>query len=292
MKKLLALLDNLPAGMIGGIALVMTGIVGSIDYLIGHEISTALFYLLPVSLAAWYGGRGWGYASSVLAAVIWLVTDIGGGGGYSHPAILPWNSFVRLVIFLLVARLLATLRTMLHAEALAADTDPLTGAFNWRGFRTRLEEEHARSRRFDRRFSLAYLDIDDFKRVNDTRGHSEGDRLLVTLVRVLKDRLRHTDVVARLGGDEFAVLFPETTASEVHDAFLQLRHQLTRRMQESGWPVSFSIGVVYFEELPETPEQALAISDALMYRVKRSTKNNLVCETWLPVEQAERTGTD
>jgi hypothetical protein len=223
MEKLLVLLDKLPAGMIGGVALVMTGIVGSIDYLIGHEISTALFYLLPVSLAAWYGGRRWGYAISVLAAATWLVTDMG-GGAYSHPAILPWNSFVRLVIFLLVARLLSTLRAMLQAQVLAADTDPLTGAFNWRGFRTRLEEEHARSRRFDRRFSLAYLDIDDFKRVNDTYGHREGDQMLVTLVRVLKERLRHTDLAARLGGDEFAVLFPETTASEVHEALTQLRN--------------------------------------------------------------------
>jgi hypothetical protein len=224
MKTLLAVLDGLPSNLIGGFALITTGIVGGVDFLIGHEISTALFYLIPVSLAAWYGGRGWGYAISMLAAATWLITDIGGGGAYSHPAILPWNSFVRLVIFLLVARLLSTLRAMLQAQVLAADTDPLTGAFNWRGFRTRLEEEHARSRRFDRRFSLAYLDIDDFKGVNDTYGHREGDQMLVTLVRVLKERLRHTDLAARLGGDEFAVLFPETTASEVHEALTQLRN--------------------------------------------------------------------
>jgi hypothetical protein len=63
-------------------------------------------------------------------------------------------------------------------------------------------------------------------------------------------------------------------------------------MQECGWPVSFSIGVVSFEELPESPEHALAISDALMYRVKHSTKNNILCETWRPFQAAERTGTD
>ncbi len=280
MKSLLKFLDKLSLAAICAIALLTTGIIGVLDFMTGYEVSTALFYILPIAIAAWYGGRTLGIVVSVLAAAIWLITDIGAGQQYSHPAILPWNAFVRLAIFLLMALLLASFRGLLRIEALAAKTDHLTGALNRPGFRERFAEEYARSARSGRAFSLAYLDIDDFKQVNDTLGHAAGDAALVAVVRILKDNLRRTDVVARLGGDEFAVLLPETGSGAVREAFAHVHQQLLQGIQGRNWPVSFSIGVVSFESVPDSLDQALAVADELMYSIKRSTKNAVMYQTW------------
>ncbi len=280
MKTLLKFLDSLSFAAICALTVLMVLIIGVVDFMIGHEISTALFYVLPIAVAAWYGGRQLGISVSVLAAAAWLITDIGAGQHYSHPAILPWNTFMRLAIFLLIALLLAAFRGLLHTEALAAKTDHLTGALNRLGFQERFAEEYARSARFNRAFSLAYLDIDNFKHVNDTLGHATGDRALMSVAGTLKANLRVTDAVARLGGDEFAVLFPETGSAAVREAFGHVHQRLLEAMQERDWPLSFSIGVVSFESVPENLDQALAATDELMYSIKRSTKNNVIYQTW------------
>ena len=280
MKTLLKFLDKMSFAVISAVTALMTLIIGVLDSMIGHEISTALFYVLPIAIASWYGGRKLGIVVSMLAAATWLITDIGSGQQYSHPAILPWNTFMRLAIFLLIAVLLAAFRGLLHAEALAAKTDHLTGALNRLGFQERFAEEYARSARFSRAFSLAYLDIDNFKHINDTLGHGAGDAALMSVADTLKANLRVTDTVARLGGDEFAVLFPETGGAAVREAFAHVHQRLLQAMQERTWPVSFSIGVVSFESVPESLDQALAASDELMYSIKRSTKNNVIYQTW------------
>lgn len=94
----------------------------------------------------------------------------------------------------------------------AADTDYLTGALNPRGFYERVQQEIGRSARTHKPFAVAYIDLDNFKVVNDTLGHSVGDELLITVVSILDNHLRKIDVVARLGGDEFAILFLRRTA--------------------------------------------------------------------------------
>ena len=115
MKTLLKFLEKMSFAAISAITALMTLIIGVLDAMIGPEISTALFYVLPIAIASWYGGRKLGIVVSMLAAAIWLITDIGSGQQYSHPAILPWNSFMRLAIFLLIALLLAAFRGLLHA---------------------------------------------------------------------------------------------------------------------------------------------------------------------------------
>jgi diguanylate cyclase (GGDEF)-like protein len=286
MKTLLKFLDKMSFAAICVLTVLITLIVGVVDFMIGHEISSALFYVLPIAIASWYGGRKPGILVSVLAAATWLITDIGAGQQYSHPAILPWNTFMRLAIFLLIALLLAAFRGLLHAEALAAKTDHLTGALNRLGFQERFAEEYARSARFSRAFSLAYLDIDNFKHVNDTLGHAAGDQALMAVAHTLKANLRMTDVVARLGGDEFAVLFPETGGAAVREAFAHVHQRLLQAMQERDWPLSFSVGVVAFESVPENLDQALAATDELMYSIKRSTKNNVIYQSWSQTTRA------
>src|SRR4051812_12552372 len=126
-----------------------------------------------------------------------------------------------------------------EALALVSRADPLTGCLNRRGFEERLAAELDRSRRGGRRAGLVTLDLDDFKIVNDTRGHEAGDELLCWTVQRAGEVLRPMDSLGRLGGDEFAVLLPGSGAAEAREVAERLRHALGER-------VSVSVGVASF----------------------------------------------
>ena len=95
-----------------------------------------------------------------------------------------------------------------------ASTDPLTGLLNRRGFEERLLVEKARSDRYGHSFLVAYLDLDNLKEINDTLGHNEGDRALISLAKTIKKSIRSNDFAGRLGGDEFVVVFVEVRGKE------------------------------------------------------------------------------
>lgn len=280
MNSLLHYLEKISFTWISLIAVITTLIIGIADFLIGPELSTTLFYVLPIAFGTWYGSRSLGIFLSILCAVVWFITDIRSGRLYSHEAVLFWNTIMRLGIFVLLTLLLAAFRNLLHKEQLAADTDHLTGVYNSRGFNEKFEMEYARCVRFNRPFSIAYIDIDDFKTVNDALGHNTGDNLLTSVAGTLKDNLRKTDVVARLGGDEFVILFSETDADAVKEAFYLTYNRLMEVIHTNRWPVTFSVGVVTFQTAPESIKFALAAADELMYSVKKSTKNSIRYVTW------------
>jgi diguanylate cyclase (GGDEF)-like protein len=119
------------------------------------------------------------------------------------------------------------------------------------------------------------LDLDNFKRVNDTLGHAVGDELLACVADLLRRTLRASDTVGRLGGDEFALLLPETTAPAA-DALLQkLRGVLMDTMRAKQWPVTFSMGAAAFLDNPASVEEMIRTADELMYSVKKSGKNRI-----------------
>jgi len=280
MKSLVQFLGAQSRGAIWLIAIVTTVIIGAADLVVGYEYSTTLFYVIPVAIASWYGSRNAGVGLSVLASITWLLTDIGAGREYSHVGIFIWNTLIRLGVFLVIAVTLAGFRKAVSQVEQAADTDYLTGLLNRRGFQQRLSEEHARCVRYNRPFTLAYIDLDNFKAVNDHFGHDSGDQLLVGVAQTLETMLRETDKVARLGGDEFAVLFPETNGDAASAAFLHAHTQLMGYMAAQDWPVTFSVGMVTFETAPATIEQTLKVADDVMYGVKHGGKNNIVCQVW------------
>jgi hypothetical protein len=156
---------------VGGVA-----IVGYADFLTGHELSVGLFYLAPVTLAAWYVGRGPGVAIAVLCSMTWYIAAI--DNPYSHPAIPVWNALVRLGFFLICGLLLSALRASLSNAQRLARMDSVTGLFSRRAFMERLEHDLAFMQRRKSALTLVYVDLDDFKAVNDTHGHAAGDRVL------------------------------------------------------------------------------------------------------------------
>lgn len=262
-----------------GIILLSFLTVAGLDYATGAEVSFSFFYLIPVGLAAWLGRRR-GFALSLVAAAVWWYVDKLNGHIYSAESIVFWNAFVRFGFFVVVSVLTSALARALKREQTHARFDALTGALNSRSFGLALTRELERSERYPKPFTLAYLDLDNFKTVNDTLGHAKGDEVLQRVVAVLRSTLRKVDVVARLGGDEFALLLPETSLAAAEVTLDKVRRTLLSEMRSQGWPVSVSIGAVSCgRDFPEA-ETLLKQADALMYEVKHGGKDGLKLEVF------------
>jgi diguanylate cyclase (GGDEF)-like protein len=259
-------------------ALVILAAIG--DYVSADDVAFTLIYLAPVALASWEAGRTSGF---VVAAAAALCSAL---GNRSHVpplsmAVQFWNLATELGVFVTMAALLARLRQRLVVESQRALTDVLTGLKNRRGFQEAAAVEIERARRHAHPFTLALLDLDDFKKVNDTLGHEAGDEALVAVSHLLRQRLRVVDVVCRVGGDEFALLLPETTAIEAAATFQDLIVQVSCSMQARGWPIGLSLGAVTFISAPRNVDHALREADALLYEAKRAGKGRLRHETSL-----------
>ncbi len=257
------------------ISFLLVAVIGMADHLTGYEISFSIFYIIPVLFSAWYLGKKFGYLVSILSAVTWLGVDYTTGHIYSHIAFPFWNAFVRLGIFLIVVALLGRLMDSLEYQASLAELDGLTGILNARTFKSRCDTHFFLSIRNKRPVTMAYMDLDGFKGVNDSLGHSIGDQVLKAVADALSKRLRASDVCARLDGDEFSILLPETSYSGAQIYFTKLHLDLIELAKSNNWPIGFSIGVVVFQTPIISPDQAIQIADALMYQVKQSGKNSV-----------------
>jgi diguanylate cyclase (GGDEF)-like protein len=235
----------------------LTLLVGALDFRTGWELSFSVFYLIPIALVAWYAGRWPGVGTAVLSALILAFANRLAGETHGGPFVPVWNALV---------------------QALAR-VDGVTGVRNARAFREMVEREVARAGRYGSPLTLAYLDADGFKAVNDSLGHSAGDRILQTIGRTLEAQVRATDVVARLGGDEFAVLFPETGPDVAETALRKLQRGLGEAMAREGVRVTFCIGAVTARRNGKPADELIRRADALMYDVKRAGKNAIKLES-------------
>jgi len=243
-----------------------------IDYFTGSKISISFFYLLPVSLASWSLGKTPGRIVALVSAVSIEAGQFQGPDAFSGPLAF-WNTAVRLGVFLVVANLISEFRHLLRRQIELSRTDSLTGILNRRAFQEVGDVEIKRMRRYTRPITLAFMDIDGFKAMNDKSGHATGDALLIGVAECLKFQLRGTDLVARLGGDEYGILLPETGAVAAEKVFSRLHDALRRRMAASNWPVTFSIGVVTCTAPPAGMEHLIHLADQLMYVAKGRGKN-------------------
>ena len=175
------------------------------------------------------------------------------------------------------ARTLLDFKNYLDTCEEAAFTDHLTGLANRRRFERQLEREVARTRRFGRPFCLLLLDIDHFKRVNDTHGHEVGDDVLRRLANTLQAGTRGIDMAARIGGEEFAVLLTETDFEHGLDVAERLRVAVRETEIPAAGRVTVSLGLAEFN--PATPDaRALfAAADSALYEAKRTGRDRVCC---------------
>ena len=278
MKTFFSILDKRPAKYIWRLMLLCVFVLSALVAVLGKFVAMEIFYSIPVLLASWYGSRKSGVLLSLTSSFLLVLVNV-----YQSQVvdlILVIYGLSCALGFSSLAILITNFRDVHREESIAADTDALTNILNTRGFYADLANELLRSIRYEHQFSLAYIDVDDFKNINDSLGHAEGDRLLIEVASCLKDSLRATDIVARLGGDEFACLFPEAGRNEAQKAFEKASEELKRRMKTHRWPVSFSVGLVTFEHMPTDMKEALRIADDLMYSVKNADKNSIAHQVW------------
>lgn len=267
-----------PVWAVMGGSVALSLLVALLDFLTGAELSFSIFYVGPVGLAAWQGSRRAGIALAVWSGILWLTADLTSGRPYSAELIPYWNALVRLGFFLIIALLLTSLRRTLDLVQKQASLDALTGLPNARRLRELVELELGRMRRYRRPLTLAYLDLDNFKAVNDTRGHAEGDRLLQEVSREIRRSVRETDWVARLGGDEFCILLPETGEEGAGEGLRKVREGVLALARAEEWPISLSMGAVTFLEAPASTDEAIGRADRLMYQVKKGGKDAILQE--------------
>jgi diguanylate cyclase (GGDEF)-like protein len=264
----------------GIFAAALTLLFGLGDMITGSPFLFTAFYLLPLWIASWWGEDEAGVAVALLSAAVATGSSAVGPEPQTALVILGWNFAIRAITFVAFVKVVLRLRDAIATQRHLAYSDPLTGLANGRAFFRHLASEIDRCRRYHRTFTLAYLDLDHFKAVNDTRGHAEGDRLLRELAGVLRSSTRITDFSARLGGDEFGLLFPETSHERAAVALQKVIDQVEELMQLEGWPVTLSIGAVTFEQPPAAADEAIRVVDHLMYRVKREGRDGIRHARW------------
>jgi diguanylate cyclase (GGDEF)-like protein len=252
--------------------------VAALDDVTGSEVSFSLFYLVPVLTAALFVSRRAGEAFAVASAITWGILEVS-AREYSAAWIPVWNSAVRLGFLVLVVELVAATKQSQLRQNELARTDPLTGIANARVFREAVESALSHSRRSGDPFSVAYIDLDRFKHVNDTYGHSEGDKVLRFVATNMQAVLRKTDTLARLGGDEFAIIFTSYGDNEPTSALDRIRSTIELSLEER-WCVGMTVGLVTFIDPPSDSDAVVHAADSLMYKGKSEGKGIVVHDTW------------
>jgi diguanylate cyclase (GGDEF)-like protein len=267
---------RLLAAWVAGV--IAIAIIGWVDFASGTELRIFPLYYLPISLLAWHAGRAGAVVGAALSALAWEESNILAGLQFSYEGVWVANTLFLGLSFATVGYLIASLRAGMMRERELSRTDPLTGLLNRRAFYEEAGLVLALCRRKERPVTLAYIDLDDFKVVNDTLGHQAGDDLIRRVAGLMRASTRPSDLCARFGGDEFAVLLPDADSREAEVALERVRSLLSETTAGDRRPVTGSIGAVTFITVPENLERMLSRADLTMYAAKAEGKNRLHLE--------------
>jgi diguanylate cyclase (GGDEF)-like protein len=256
--------------------LILTFFLGAVNHWLGFEISFSIFYWIPILLAVWFLGPKRAAVIAVMSALFWFHADTSAGHVYSNGLIPIWNAAMRFAMFVTIIFFSYQLKRELHNEREMGRRDSLTGLFNFRYLSETMDAEIRRSLRFKKPFSVMYIDLDNFKRVNDEFGHDQGDILIAAVANVFRCNLRGYDVAARVGGDEFVVLLPETDAVQVRETIMKLMGKLREEIGKRAPFVTFSIGAFVCTKALFATREIISQADKLMYQVKIGGKNNFL----------------
>jgi len=217
-------------------------------------------------------GRHAGLFIAVLATATWIVGDIASGRDHAFHWI-PWaNGVTRFVTYAIVVALADQVRVQLSRAQELSVRDPLTGLINRHALLDFGTREVDRSRRYAHSLAVAFIDLDNFKRLNDGEGHGRGDAALCATAAALRAASRSTDALARWGGDEFALVLPEVDMEAAAMAGERLSNALRQHLKAYGG-VTASVGVAWFARPDRGFAQMLHAADGVMYAAKQAGKD-------------------
>jgi diguanylate cyclase (GGDEF)-like protein len=267
--------SHLGRASIGAAAIGAIAAISYVDYATGTELRIYPLYFVPMALGAWYLNRASALVLATLCSVGWVLSNHAAGLHYSQAHVWIVNLLSQAFGFLVVGLLVARWRREWERERELGRHDPLTGLLNLRAFHEQAEALVALCRRQNQPITVAYVDVDDFKHVNDRVGHGGGDQVLQFLAGALRTVTRESDLVARMGGDEFVLLLPHTGEDGARALLDRVRAKIAEVMQEAPVPVTVSIGAVAYSTPPAEILEIVRRADALMYRTKASGKDRV-----------------
>lgn len=278
LRKIHALLIHNPRWSTGIIGVILLFLITWIDSVTGQSYDLSIFYFFPLFAITWFWSVRWGMIMLVFCIGAWFFADYPEAYRHLDRSTILWNAGIKTGFFLLFLVLLNLVKQQQIKLQRLAGQDALTSLANRRTFYEAANMEIHKSRRFGSMFTIVYIDVDDFKTINDTYGHNVGDAVLRIIANVMRQNTRIVDLVARMGGDEFVILLPETDADDAKLAVRKIQKVLDQSMKNHQWPVTFSIGVVTFNQPPISLDVMLEMVDHAMYTVKKAAKNNILFE--------------
>jgi diguanylate cyclase (GGDEF)-like protein len=257
-------------------AVVFVLATGLLDNEFGEDVHLFVLHLVPIGFITWHYGRSAGAMISGFSALVWLLSAES-LTHTEHRIALYWNLLTEVLMFFGLNLTLAKLRDALDEARKASETDALTGVANRRALVRHATQELKRAQRYKTPLTVVFLDLDNFKEVNDTHGHPTGDACLTLVAQTLQLTVRRVDCIARLGGDEFAVLLPDTTKEAASLVIKKLQRAINDGMARYQWPVTCSIGAItHTRPDPKlTVDDLLREADMAMYKAKVAGKNRV-----------------
>lgn len=273
-----AFLRRARAGLVTAFSFAVLPGVGYL-YLVSGYNPTLAFLCVPfIFLATMFGGPPVGVANGIAATVSLIAFSVSSGHFQDQSLSSFLGLLLRAEFVFALTFVLALLTKQLKNEREAARIDHLTGVYNRRVFNELLKIEVERSQRYGRTFTVAYVDFDDFKRINDNYGHRVGDEVLQAATEAMRSALRKTDSVGRLGGDEFGILLPECDEDDARFVVKKVQQRIATNfatnLSGTSLRIGCSVGAVVCRGGNWTPSELVEAADGLMYAAKREGKSH------------------
>lgn len=249
------------------LVIAITAAIGCIDYVTGADVYVTSLYFVPLAIAGWRLGRTGALLTAMMAVLVWFLAMYFTAPHYSLYVWLA-NILSQIIAFFTLALLVASLSESLERERNLSRTDYLTGLKNRRAFIEHASVALSICGRHGHPAALAYIDLNNFKQINDNLGHDQGDLILATFGRLIGACSRESDIAARLGGDEFAIFLPETNAENALALLERIRDAFAESDVGRNSGVTASMGLVIDQTARHALSDLLKYADQQMYEAK------------------------
>ncbi|MDD5634439.1 MAG: diguanylate cyclase [Candidatus Omnitrophica bacterium] len=271
---------TLSAGFL--LLIIMRQMLGTFDISLGY------LYVILVSLAGFWFGVGGGIIAATLASIVFII-EVSIFRSWDARNLAMSGTGLRLIVYFLGGITLGYLSTLEKKLKMKLEEltyyDELTGCVNFHWTLKHLDRELARSKRYEKETSIAMLDIDHFKNINDTYGHMVGNEVLKNFSRLLLETVRNTDTVGRYGGEEFLLIFPETSPQQAlsslerfKEGLSDIKIHLPNSGREATIKIHFSAGIASFPYNGKSIDELISFADSALYRAKKAGRARIFIE--------------